>query len=195
MGADQNMYSGSWRSLPNATFLDWPPHRGEQSITEIAARIQKENQIGQRSIIVGSSLGGIVACEIANQLPIDGIILIGSARHKSEISALLSVLHSLINLTPLKFLQQAAGKLPNELMQMFSHADPDFIRSTCQSIFEWKGLNRASASPLRIHGAKDRVIPLPNGVQHVLDGGHLLAMTHEEECVTIVKEFLAATAK
>jgi hypothetical protein len=53
----------------------------------------------------------------------------------------------------------------------------------CAAIFEWEGLGEDVITPLRIHGRSDRVIPLPSHVDLVLDGGHLIAMTHAEECV------------
>jgi hypothetical protein len=119
------------------------------------------------------------------------LILIGSAKHKSEINGLLAILHPLIDLTPLKFVQRVVGKTPNEIGQMFSHAEPEFIRAMCKAIFDWDGLNPAAGEPVRIHGTKDRVIPLPVGVQNVLEGGHLLAIKNAPACVRIVQEALA----
>ena len=43
-------------------------------------------------------------------------------------------------------------------------------------------------TPLPIHGRYDRVISRPEKVQHYLDGGHLIAMTHAQECVTYLRE-------
>lgn len=78
--------------------------------------------------------------------------------------------------------------MPGELMQMFEASQADFIRAMCAAIFEWDGLNEDVITPLRIHGRSDRVIPLPKEVDLVLDGGHLIAMTHSEECVRFLIE-------
>jgi pimeloyl-ACP methyl ester carboxylesterase len=191
MGADRNMYSGKWHLMPNSVFLNWPPYRGEKSIVDVARRIIYEQQIIPGSIVIGSSLGGIVACEISHQIKLKNLILIGSAKQKSEINGLLAILHPLIDLAPLQFTQRIVSKIPNKIIQMFSQSEPEFIRAMCRAIFECHGLNSNIGEPLRIHGTKDRVIPLPAGVQYVLDGGHLLAIKNAAECIKIVQEVLA----
>ena len=101
---------------------------------------------------------------------------------------MLRILSPLIGFDPLEFIQRAAGKMPGELMQMFEASQADFIRAMCAAIFKWDGLDEQVITPLRIHGRSDRVIPLPERVDLVLDGGHLIAMTHAEECVRFLIE-------
>jgi pimeloyl-ACP methyl ester carboxylesterase len=184
MGADSRMYSGPWRTLPNAAFVDWPEYRGERTIAEVAERVVTEFKVADGDVVVGSSLGGIVACEIARVRKLKVLVLIGSAVNKDEINSLLAVLHPIADFAPLKFIQAAAGKVPGELTEMFRDAQPEFIRSMCRAIFTWPGLQNASAKLVRIHGKHDPVIPLPAKVDLVLDGGHLIAMTHADECVS-----------
>jgi pimeloyl-ACP methyl ester carboxylesterase len=183
MGADSRMYSGAWRSLPNAVFVDWPEYRGETTIAAVAERVVQQIGIAHGDLVIGSSLGGIVACEIARVRTLKALVLIGSAVNKEEISSLLAVLHPIADFAPLNFIQSAAGKVPGELAEMFRDVQPDFIRAMCRAIFAWKGLENSSVKLIRIHGKRDRVIPLPPKVDLVLDGGHLIAMTHAAECV------------
>ncbi len=71
---------------------------------------------------------------------------------------------------------------------MFSSSDPDFIRNMSKAIFSWEGLN-SDVPVLRIHGKKDAVIPYPpTDVDHTIDGGHLIVMTHPLECIQPIKE-------
>ena len=65
MGANSNMYSGPWLDLPNIKYLDWPKYQGEKSLSEVAEKVINENSISQTDFIAGSSLGGMVALEIA----------------------------------------------------------------------------------------------------------------------------------
>lgn len=188
MGADARMYPGVWRELERAEFLGWPHYAGERSIREIAERVVREAGIADGDVVIGSSLGGIVACEIAKLRKLSALVLIGSATRKEEVSAVLRVLSPLIGLAPLEFIQRAAGKMPGELMQMFEASQADFIRVMCAAIFEWDGLVGNVITPLRIHGRSDRVIPLPERVDLVLEGGHLIAMTHAKECVRFLAE-------
>ena len=187
MGADSRMYAGAWRTLPDCRFVDWPTYRSEDSIAAMAKRITAEQKVQAGDVLIGSSLGGIVACEMAKLTPVSRLVLIGAAKKKEEISGFLSVIHPLIDLTPLTFLQRLAGKLPSDVARMFSQGQAEFIRAMCRAIFDWDGLGDRPVSLLRIHGSQDRVIPLPAGIQHVLDGGHLIVMTHSQECVDIIR--------
>ena len=182
MGASSAMYSGRWRELPDSVFHDWPEWKGELTITELALRLIDEHGIQNGDVVAGTSLGGMVACEISNLLDLDRLILIAGVVNKEEINGLLTILLPLIDLAPLEFLRISAGKVPHELSTMFSESEPDFIRSMCKAIFSWEGLNR-NVEITRIHGRNDLVIPLPEGVDNPIDGGHLIAMTHAEECV------------
>jgi pimeloyl-ACP methyl ester carboxylesterase len=191
MGADQRMYPDPWNTLPDCTFIGWPDYKGEQSLRDVAARIVRLHSIPQNAWLAGSSLGGMVAAEIATLVPLKGIILIGSARSPDEISPFLRVASPLVDLAPLPFIQQLAGKAPVELMQMFTESDPAFIRAMCRAIIRWQGID--SRVPIRrIHGRHDMVIPLPDHVDRVIDGGHLIAMTHPRECVGALRSLLSS---
>lgn len=189
MGADHRMYAApAWQTLPDARFIDWPVHRGETTIAAIAARVIAQAGIRESDTVIGSSLGGIVGCEIANQLRLRALVLIGSAQSPAEISPLLTLLHPLAALAPLDFIRTAAGKLPGELCGMFADSQASFIRAMCSAIFTWPGLDRSRLCPLRLHGRQDRVIPPPVDADLLPDGGHLIAMTHATECVSFIRE-------
>lgn len=183
MGATGAMYSGRWRDVDNSEFHDWPKYTGESSISELACKLIEVHRIQKGDTVVGTSLGGIVACEIANQIELKRLILIGSAVSKKEISGLLRLLHPLVDLAPLEFIRFSAGSLPSDLSAMFSESEPEFIRRMCKAVFQWEGL-KADVELLRIHGKHDKVIPLPVGTPDPIEGGHLIVMTHAEECVS-----------
>ena len=187
MGADHRMYSApAWQRLADTHFINWPDHHGETSIAAIASRVIAEAKISEGDVVVGSSLGGIVGCEIARTVPLKALVLIGGAKDKAEISGLLTLLHPLARLAPLEFIQISAGKFPSELTRMFNQSQASFIRAMCAAIFDWSGLDESRIKPLRIHGKHDHVIPMPAQVNLALDGGHLIAMTHAEECVRFI---------
>ncbi len=172
--------------VTNCTFIEWPVYAGESSIGSIAKRVAGEAKIDDGAILVGSSLGGIVACEIAKIRSLRHLFLIGSAKKKEEISGFLAAVHPFVDLVPMAFIQAATGKMPNEVTKMFSRSQPEFVRAMCKAIFEWPGLGDEALKPARIHGRHDRVIPVPPDAQQVVDGGHLIAMTHAQECVNFI---------
>ena len=189
MGADHRMYSGAWLRMQHTQFLDWPNNSSADSIPTIAKETIEGAKISDGDILIGSSLGGIVACEIAKIRKIKRLFLVGSAVHQDEVNGLLRLLHPLIDLAPLSFLQVASGKLPSDLCNMFSKADAPFIRNMCRAIFNWEGLPPNTVPLHRIHGRFDLVIPPPKHATFI-NGGHLIAMTHAENCVHFVESFI-----
>ena len=184
MAADSRMYADpAYDKLSGVLFSDWLPYKGEQSIPEVAARIIEEKNIQENYIVGGSSLGGIVAAEIANKIKVQKLILISSTLSPQYINPVLRTLSSLADIAPLQLVQTFAGKaslsLKNSLLEMFSKSEGSFIRTMCRAIFEWKGNVRPACEVCHIHGARDKVIyPPPHGAEIIPDGGHLIAMTH-----------------
>jgi pimeloyl-ACP methyl ester carboxylesterase len=192
MGATSQMYGKGWRSLPDTAFLDWPDYTGEDTVSALARRLITEYHITHDDIVGGSSLGGIIAAEIAQHVGARRLILIGSAAHPDEISDLLNRLHPLIDFAPILFVQTLAGKIDDELCQMFRESDPDFVRAMCKAVFAWEGLRHLPTEVFRVHGRNDHVIPLPNSTNVIMDGGHLIALTHEDACVEAIRPLLTS---
>jgi pimeloyl-ACP methyl ester carboxylesterase len=195
MGADEGMYPAPWTSLPGAQFLSWPTWRGERTLDALADRLARDFAFPTDVWLVGSSLGGMVACELAGRINARGLILVGSAIHPREINFLLTSLAPLARVPPLQLLQGAARVLPSELTKMFGKADPSFLQAMCVAVTTWKGAQTLPNAHLRIHGAHDLVIPPPQTKHVSIAGGHLIAMTHPAECVAAVTEFVTAQLK
>ena len=187
MGADHRMYPAPWLALPEFLAHDWVQYSGQRSLADIAQSMCVAHGIRDRDILIGSSLGGMVACEITKLRKISKLYLVGSAVRKEEVSALLSYLHPLARVAPIDLLRFSAGKVPLELAQMFSGVDASFIRAMCEAIFQWDGLGSTETKVLRIHGKHDVVIPVPDQVDLLLDGGHLISITHAQACADFVR--------
>lgn len=190
MGADKRMYPEPWSTLPDFVAHDWPRHQGEMTLADTARSVVERYEIRDGDSLVGSSLGGMVACEIASIRKIHTLYLIGSATDKQEINRLLAVLHPLANLAPLDWLRFSAGKIPLELARMFAGMEASFIRAMCAAVFQWEGLTASPERIFRIHGKLDLVIPPPARADLLLTGGHLISMSHAGECVEFVRDSL-----
>jgi hypothetical protein len=77
--------------------------------------------------------------------------------------------------------------MPSDLARMFAGSEVSFVRQMCKAIFEWEGSGKVSPPCMRIHGRHDRVIPPPPRVDLLLDGGHLVSMTHAKACVDYIQ--------
>jgi pimeloyl-ACP methyl ester carboxylesterase len=191
MGASSEMYDAVKRELSfNAHFLNWPKYRNEVSYGEVADRIIAENQINEDDIISGSSLGGMIALEVATILNVKAVVLMGSALNRNEINKLLSIISPLASITPFSFIQALSGRNEQIVSQMFAASDTEFIRSMCKYIPSWPGYGGPNDKVFRIHGQKDHIINCPRfNCEVIKDAGHLLAITHANECA----EFLERT--
>ena len=158
-----------------------------QSIRDVAATMCEACSIRDGDILIGASLGGIIACEITSIRKIPTLYLVGSAIRKEEISGLLRMLRPLAKVAPIEWVRISAGSIPNELARMFAGVDASFVRAMCAAVFQWDGLQSTSTQVFRIHGRKDLVIPPPTDVDLLLDGGHLISMTHAAECAAYVR--------
>lgn len=171
MGADGSMFAGPWRTLRDAVFVDWPKHRGERTIREVAQRVVEVQGIKDGDTVIGASLGGMAACEMAGLLKLQKLVLVGGVRHPDEINELLKLCHPLARLAPLEFIQCVSGLVPGELARRFVGVDAEFVRAMCFAVFEWDGHVGNRNDPIRIHGKRDLVVPLPKRVDRALDGG------------------------
>lgn len=187
MGADRRMFPEPWGTLADFVAHDWPRYKGEKTLPEVAQAVAETRAIRDGDTVVGASLGGMVACEIAKIRKLRGLFLVGSAASKGEVSRLLAFLHPLAEVAPIDWLRFSAGKVPLELAQMFAGAETAFVRGMCSAIFQWEGLGPVPCRCFRVHGRRDLVIPPPADVDLLLDGGHLISMTHAGECAEFVR--------
>jgi len=188
MGADRRMYPAPWNRIPGFVAHDWIRHGGQRSLAEVAETMTKSCGIKDGDNLVGSSLGGMVACEITKLRRIRRLYLVGSAIQKEEVNRLLATLSPLAQFAPIEWLRISAARIPTEFSQMFAGLEPPFIRAMCAAIFQWPGAASPQTRVFRLHGKHDLVIPPPAQVDLLVDGGHLISITHPEPCVRFVEE-------
>jgi alpha/beta hydrolase family protein len=186
MGADRRMYPAPWTQLPEFVAHDWVRHSGEATLTDVARSMIDAYGICDGDVLVGASLGGMVSCEITKLKCISRLYLIGSAVDQSEVSRLLSFLRPLARIAPFDLIRLSSGSIPTEFTQMFSGIEASFIRQMCTAIFEWEGLVANTTIISRIHGRFDRVIPHPKHVDLLLNGGHLISISHARQCAEFI---------
>lgn len=189
MGGTSAMFGPEWRQSIRGQYHDWPSLEEPASLRQLAVQLIERHNIQDGDQVIGTSLGGIVACEIARIRRLDRLVLISSAAHPREIHSLLEFFHPLIHLTPLRFLNRCADRIPSELTRMFAQNDPRFIRAMVRAIFDWEGA-AADTPMLRLHGKWDFVIPAPSRIDHLINGGHLIVMTHATACLRLLHPHL-----
>ncbi len=192
MGANSNMYpKEKYKSLQDVVFVNWPKYGGEISLEAVAKKTISQHQINNKMVVGGSSLGGMVAIEIAKIMSLKKVILIGSATNPDYINPLLQKLSNLAEITPVKIIQIFTGKVNkysrSELLNMFEESDSKFIKAMCKALFKWEGVGNFNGDVCHIHGEKDLVIfPPKKNVKIIPGGGHLISMSHAEEIANFI---------
>jgi pimeloyl-ACP methyl ester carboxylesterase len=171
MGADHRAFS--YITLPkgfHATHIPWiQPHKNEQ-LSTYALRLTTGIKTSEPFILVGLSMGGMMAVEIAKKIPPVCTILISSIPMSAQLpryyriagklkaNILLSPFLSktLVGLTKVFISRSSPTRLAAD---MFQAIDYEFFKWSMTAVLQWD--NRLCPRPLfHIHGMKDRTLPI-----------------------------------
>ena len=197
LGADGRMYGPVYDDLADEVLrIDWPTHAGERTLGDVAERLLAEHPLADVDLLVGSSLGGMVASEIMARTEVPRLALLGSAIHPREVNPLLATLAKLRDHAPLDLLQRMCGAeviaSRVSLLEQFASTDPDFVRAMAGAIFDWDGREDLRGTRARLHGTWDLVILAPkDGASLIPRAGHMIAMTHEDEVLSFLRGVMA----
>ena len=192
MGANSNMYpKEQYKHLEDVSFINWPKYDNEKALNQVAQKIIELYEINSNTIIGGSSLGGMVAIEIAKIAHCQKVLLIGSATTPEFINPVLKKLNTFAQITPIKLIQLFTGKVnqyaQSELFNMFKESEEQFIKAMCKALFQWEGLAAYNGQVHHIHGEKDFVIFAPEkNVTIIPNGGHLISMSHADVVASFI---------
>ncbi|MBX3390885.1 MAG: alpha/beta hydrolase [Phycisphaeraceae bacterium] len=211
LGADQRLFDPQRRHFPNLISLPWFEPLARESLASYAVRMSERIRdsvpANSRIVLGGVSFGGMLAAEMAPLLKPDAVVLIGSALHPSEISFKLRTMAFAGKWMPVpprattrimgRTFIRTLGPMKREhrhfLETMIDAAPFSFLRWAGNAIFGWEGRAKFGCKLVRLHGDRDRIIPLPrNGLIHIIRGaGHVPNVSHADE----VNEHLHATLR
>ena len=184
-------------------YVEWiSPEKGE-TLPDYAFRLTEQIDTWQPFILVGMSLGGIMAVEIAKRYAPVATILIGSIPVSSQLPGYYAVAGKLRlpDLLPASFFKRAATLkrlLTREkdadkamIREVIRDGDPWFIKWGLKAVLEWR--NEEIPQPFwHIHGTRDEVFPIWfTRPSHIISkGGHMLVINHAAEVNRILGEIL-----
>jgi pimeloyl-ACP methyl ester carboxylesterase len=203
IGADYRLFKNI--QLPygfEAEYLHWiAPMQGE-SIREYASRLAQNINRDEQHILIGLSLGGIMATEIAKLTsPVNTIIFGSVPTHKQlppwfKYAAKIK-LHRLIHPSFVKLSATVKHSLFTKgaenrkfLRQLIRDGDNRFIYWGMDAVMKWRN-EEIPANLIHIHGSNDEVFPIRYvKPAYVLKGGHLLVFHHANEVNKLLEEIL-----
>jgi len=183
--------------------LDWIDPKPKETLSDYSLRLAQKINTNEPFAIVGLSMGGMIAAEIANSLHPTKTILISSVPVASQLPVYFRWAGKLNihRLVPVKLIKSAAivkrlftAETKEDkiiLKQIIRESDSRFIRWAMDAIVKWNK-NELPPSYIHIHGTRDEVLPLrfvkPSHI--ILKGGHLMVLNRSKQINDILTTVL-----
>lgn len=204
MGADHRLYDRLRIDHAEVHYLNWKPHENSKSLSDyarvMASHIQTEN-----NVVIGSSMGGMMAVELSRLVKPLSTILLSAPTGRHEFPPLLKLVHrSGIQhiVSPgqvLKFSRLAdtfMGFQSEEHRQLFYDMlkgnGEEFLHFSVKAVLGWKNSQPPEGEFIQIVGSKDKLFKIRrmrNPI--VLEGsGHFTTFEKADELTGIINTYL-----
>jgi pimeloyl-ACP methyl ester carboxylesterase len=204
LGADRSIFKHI--QLPShckPVFLDWISPVKNESLADYALRLSKKIDPAEKFSLIGLSMGGMIAVEIArhfNPLHVVLISSVPSSQHLPKYYHYLGIL-KLHKFLPISLFQKGAllkrlfttetAEDKRMLKVMIRKTDVHFIRWGLEAILTWKN-EKVPQNIIHIHGTHDEILPkrFTKPTHTINKGGHLMVMNRAGEINRILVEVL-----
>lgn len=203
LGADERLFQFIDLNGCRKQFVKWTKPAKNETLQSYLLKLKEQITIDEPPVLVGVSLGGIIAMEMRELMPVEKTILISSVKARTEMPAFLNLvrLTKLNTLVPLWLTKKIAlhgpliagirsRKTQPLLAQMLYDADDDFLDWGMQAALDWQRSAYDKKNLVHIHGTNDLVFPLRNIRQcdYTIKGGtHGMIMSRPGEINEILR--------
>jgi pimeloyl-ACP methyl ester carboxylesterase len=205
LGADTRLYNNidipsSYEVIP----VDWVNSDKTDTLKTYAQKLIYQYNITRGSIVIGTSLGGMLAMEIAKLIPLNKAILISSIKTIDETPGYFKLFKNLpvFKILPGKIFNSMGfmikplfGKMTDSdawlLNDMLSNTSPEFIKWAMGAVVKWDN-KTIPPNVYHIHGDKDLVFPYKNikNAELVKDGTHIMVYNMAKQVNKLLKNIL-----
>lgn len=179
------------------------PEKG-WNMTDFARELSKQIDTSRAYILVGVSLGGMLATEMGDFLNPKKIILISSAKSRYEFPGRYrfqkkfpiyklvppgAVKIGALALQPI--VEPARARHKETFVSMLKDKDPKFLKRTVGMIMQWERVSYRE-DIIHIHGDNDHTIPFRNVKLNYLieNGSHMMVLTKADEISALLNQIL-----
>lgn len=203
-GADGRLFSRLHLENCDTTIIKYPVPFRHETLPEYAKRLASQVDTTQPFYLIGVSLGGMCAVEMAKFLHPVKVILISSAETEDEIPVRYRFqrvlpLNRLVGgrlckwmAPPARFLFEPESRKDKDIFNAMIHdKDPRFMKRSINMIIHWKN-KEIPPGIVHIHGDHDHTLPcrrIKNCI-HLKDGSHMMIYTHSEVLNKLLNEQL-----
>lgn len=211
LAADARLFGPQRAAFEPFEVPPWLPVRKDDSLADYARRMAESFDTTEPFILVGVSLGGMLAQEIARHSNPVCVILVSSCDDGDQVPRYFHWFEALTRPIPDRVLGTGRVLAPfisryfsgataehAELTAAMVRSTPiEFIRWGAHAIFEWRGAGELSCPVYHIHGDADRLIPPENVTADriVEGGGHLINVTHPDQVNAFIAECIERATK
>jgi len=204
MGADERIFKNLDMRNYELVPVPWLPFRDDDDIRSYARRLSEQIH-GENPIILGLSLGGMLAVEIGKVRATEKIFLVSSAKTSSELPVFSKIpkAEMLIDLIP-RFLFTKSSYIGSRLAgaknaddwsiisEMREDVPAGFMKRALKIVVAWNN-NVHPRNVIHIHGTKDMIIPSSNvRPDHWIKGGtHIMIYNRAQEVSKIISDCLS----
>ncbi len=184
-------------------FLEWIAPLKNESLQSYSMRMAAAIDKNEPFAIIGLSMGGMIATEMAKQLNPVVTVLISSIPCSKELPFYFKAARTLRlhRIVPVSLVKSAAiakraftTETPEDkdiLRAIIRDSDSRFIYWAMDAILKWNS-DGLRSSYIHIHGTKDEVLPMRfTKPTHIINkGGHLMVMNRAREINSILQDVL-----
>ena len=184
--------------------IHYPVPFENESMKEYALRISKQIDTTKPFILIGVSLGGMIACELTDIIHPEKVIIISSASSSEEVPKMYTFFKTFPvyrEISPnifkyssyfLQPLYEPDRKLEKETCVSMLHAkDPLFIKRAVHLIVSWDRTeaDNLNKNIIHIHGDIDNTLPIDKiKADYIIKGGsHMMVLTKSGEISGIIE--------
>jgi len=204
IGCDHRLFDGIDLKGSKTVAMDWPSFPEDCTLTSIAQELAAQVDRDKPHVLVGVSMGGMVAQELAVLTNPVKVVLISSWTGPQEHPPSLKFMKMLrwwwvVNsftlwaTWPLKRFLGKRDRVADKLLYDMAVSETAAkIRTGLGAVMNWKG-SPWKGPVARIHGNNDLVIPLRFPVDHVVKGGeHVMVLTRAGEVSRLLRMVIEA---
>lgn len=205
LGADHRLFARLELPGHRVVAFDWPEMPKGSTLSDFAAVLAAQVDKDRPHALVGVSMGGMVAQEMAALTAPRRVVIISSWKGPHEMPRPIKVLRgthpervltrAFIQRTR-PFLHWQMGTTTPEATQLFDTLllvhTPEQLRVQVDAALNWNGPSEPVKGLVHIHGDADHLMPLASikGAQVVKGGGHFMVFTHAGAVAPLVQRAL-----
>jgi len=187
MAADRRLYQNYTFEGYTVEVLEWIEPLKNEPFDAYARRYSEPINTAEPFVLIGTSLGGVVAGHISQYLNPELVVLISSILHVGELPKRLRAFRyfPLHKITPfflvkhsIQMMRMINGGAEREqlklLHQMVDCVSPHFFRWAAHQMVSYQRKEFRAKHYLQIHGTLDSIFPIRyiTGITHEIDGGN-----------------------